>query len=154
MKLNKNELIVGGAFGLAHILFIGFWAIALAPVTALLWALGGAGHKWARRFAMPAIVAVAWLIVRFNVLEAIAGGSAAVGLLSIGYGIPSFQPLDAGSGLGRFWYAVAQKFILMRATAMDSMTLHKKASSLAMTLTRSTIYIGLAAGYALAARLL
>lgn len=152
--LNRNEVLVGAVFGWAMIFFIGFWALPLGLVTGLLWAIGGAGYgKGWRRFGVPAVAALFWMLSGLPILHSAATIPGAIAILSIGYGIPSTQPPDEGSALGRFWYRIAQKLLLRGEGMIHVVTLHNKAAALAVTLTRGTLYVGLALNYIAISRL-
>lgn len=128
--LNKYELINGAVFAACLSVLIGWWALPLIPLFAFLWAWTGAGHGafW-RKILMPFIVCLVvflfhnhwskyWIWLSFP-LSAI--------VLSLGYGIPSTQPPDPGSPLGRFW--------------------HKRVPEYSEFLTRATIWILLALSF-------
>lgn len=102
-KLNLEELLIGGLFGLLMVVFIGLWALVLSPICALFWALSGAGYsKLFRRLGCPLLACLAIYLVHHQLLIWISL-PLSFGVLSIGYGIPSTQPPDTGSSLGRFW---------------------------------------------------
>jgi len=104
-KLNAEEILYGAAFGGSMV----YWTLGLAfltmPICGVLWALSGMDEstKLWRRLGCPAVQAFALYLVTKSiwVIGAIPIG---YGILSIGYGVPSTQPPDAGSALGRFFY--------------------------------------------------
>lgn len=106
MKLNGNELLIGGIYGLCFIFLIGYWAIPVAISSSILWAIGGRfGHKY-RVFGVPICSYGAVISVTHN-WWAIVPGVLTGAILSIGYGIPDvIPPFDEGSALGRFWFKV------------------------------------------------
>lgn len=105
MKLNKTEVLVGFAHGAWAMALIGlWWGLALGAGTAALFALGGAGQKLYRRIGVPAAVA-ALLVFGTGKWLMIVAGLSGFAVLSIGYGLPSTQPPDAGSWLGRYVFA-------------------------------------------------
>lgn len=123
--LNKAELIVGAVYGLALSLLIGPAALLLAPVTAVLWATGGAGYGKAwRRIGVPLTTAVF-----LHTPAYLAAYAVVFGLLTIGYGIPDVND-PVGSTLGRFFH----KLFKGRAPYVDWAT-------------RGTIYAGMAAAF-------
>ena len=105
MDLNKEELIIGAVFGLTFAGVLGWWVLPVLIATSLLWALGGRYGHGIRVWAVPAVVVGAaflhsheWTVFLSYPLGCL--------VLSIGYGIPSTQPPDEGSALGRFWFKV------------------------------------------------
>jgi hypothetical protein len=103
-KLNTEEIIIGFIFGLTFVGVIGWWAVLMAFVTSLFWALTGAGYsKLFRRVGVPLVACLAVALVKQYYLVFISL-PLAFAVLSIGYGIPS--PNDAGSPLGQFFYAL------------------------------------------------
>jgi hypothetical protein len=122
--VNKEELTIGFIFGLCFSPIIGWYALCLAPATSWLWAKSGApnSNKFYRRIGVPLLTAA------FTGLWWSIPGAWA--LLSMGYGIPSTQPPDEGSTLGKFWFKVCGG-----------------SEKLAHIATRSTIYILLATNY-------
>ena len=114
-SLNKFEALIGLVFGLVFAVKIGWWALVLAPFTAYFWASGGAkkedgGNKLYRRLGCALFPALAVFAVHFPHWWCLLAVPLAFGVLSVGYGIPSTQPPDAGSVLGRWAYAIALKF--------------------------------------------
>lgn len=113
LKLNYEEMALGAAFGAALGFFVGpILAIIAALACAVLWAIGGAGFGRAWRFVGVPLVALAVIAlarVPVATIHAIASTGVALGILTIGYGIPSTQPPDAGSFLGRFFYKLAKQ---------------------------------------------
>lgn len=108
-ELNKNELLVGGLFGLSFSWVFGWWVIPIAGATALLWAIGGKyGHGW-RVWCVPLVVIIANFLIHSHTWWQLFAYPAGCGVLSIGYGIPSYQPPDAGSALGRFWWRITKQ---------------------------------------------
>lgn len=105
MKLIKAELIVGAIVGASSAIKIGLWAIPTSVVTSLLWAMGGAtgGNKLYRRLGVPTIIGVVVGIVCHS-WTPLLSIPPAFGVLSIGYGIPTTQPVDEGSWLGRLCF--------------------------------------------------
>lgn len=98
MTLNKEELIVASTLTLIVVPFP--MAMLAVPLCAFLWALTGSESKWNyklwRRLGVPLVWALClWKREAFFVVPV------AYGLLSLGYGIPSTQPFDEGSWLGR-----------------------------------------------------
>lgn len=98
-RLNREELVMGGAFGAILTLVAGLSAWPAIPACSILWALGGTYNKAFRRFGVPAVVLVAlWPPAPGNCVAA-----AIVCLaLHVGYGVPSAQPPDPGSTLAQW----------------------------------------------------
>ena len=110
MELNRNELITGAIFGISFVWILGVYALALAPIAALLWALGGSVKKAYRRIGVPVAVAIFLSLVLSEWIRPALTIPGAFGILSIGYGIPSTQPPDAGSVLGRFFFKLSPRW--------------------------------------------
>lgn len=112
-KLNCEELIIGFIFALAFTPVIGWWSLALAPITSFLWALTGSESKWNsklwRRLLVPFLACLAVYLVKGN-WQIWVSLPFAFGILSMGYGIPTIAPgradHDEGSWLGKFWYRI------------------------------------------------
>lgn len=115
--LNKEELIVGYVFGCTLIGIIGPWwtILAIAPLCSYLWALGGQGRfgKGPRRLGVPAVLSLC-LILSYPFPDMVVAGviSFFAGwlILSLGYGIPTVQPFDEGSEIGRWAFNLATKW--------------------------------------------
>ena len=108
MKLNKEELLIGAIVGGLSALKVGWIALAIAPVTSFFWAYTGAGaSKLYRRLGVPLVIASACAVVTHSWVPFISV-PLAFAVLSIGYGIPSTQPPDAGSWLGRIAFKLAK----------------------------------------------
>lgn len=135
LGLNVFELAIGAVFGAVPAIWIHWWALATVPACAFLWAWTGAGHGavW-RKVLMPTLVCGAIFAVR-NHWQVFIGLPFMVGALSLGYGIPSTQPPDAGSPLGRFWWARTKG------------TTEKEHQDKAELFTRATIYAILALSF-------
>lgn len=111
MNLNKEELLIGLILPTIFVYWMGFWVVPVALVSSYFWALSGAPgqEKLWRRLGVPVLVALGiYLHTHTNII--FFGILPAFGALSIGYGIPSTQPPDAGSALGRFWFKISQKY--------------------------------------------
>lgn len=104
-KLNAEEILYGAVFGGSMVYWTLGYAFLVAPVCGVLWALSGRDEstKLWRRLGCPAVQAAALYLVTKSiwVIGAIPIG---YGILSLGYGVPSTQPPDSGSALGRFFY--------------------------------------------------
>lgn len=108
MKLNKEELLIGFIVGICSWVVISFWAIPVALVTSFFWAYTGAGaSKLYRRLGVPALISTACAITTHSWIPLISI-LPAFGVLSIGYGIPTTQPFDEGSWLGRICFGWAK----------------------------------------------
>lgn len=119
--LNKEELLWGFIYGICFIFFMGWWAIPVSIVSAILWALGGRYGHSIRVFGVPIVVyGVLFLVTKH--LSCITSGILTGLTLSIGYGQVTFDSgmniIDEGSALGRFWYGISTKYsnILTRGT--------------------------------------
>lgn len=89
---------------------VGLWALPMAVVTSLLWAVGGAegGKKVVRRLGVPLTITSVCALFAHSWVPFISV-PLAFGVLSIGYGIPSTQPPDEGSWLGQYCFELANK---------------------------------------------
>jgi hypothetical protein len=131
MNLFKDTLIedyiLGALYGLGFIFLVGAWCIPILVLTSLLWGLGGKYGHAIRVFGIPiASYGIVWLLRSHSIL-ALVSGALTGAVFSLGYGIPTTQPPDEGSGLGRFFY-----------------NLFNKNNFLANLFTRGTIYLLLA----------
>lgn len=131
--LNLLELLIGAIFGAVPAIWIHWWALVTIPACSFLWAWTGAGHGaiW-RKVLAPSIACLAIFAVRHH-WQVFIGLPFMMLVLSLGYGIPSTQPLDAGSPLGRFWWG------------RTSGSTEKEHQNKAELFTRLTIYVLLAA---------
>lgn len=102
-RLNREELLVGACVGGVFILKFGVVATLIVPICSVLWALGGSVNKAFRRVGV-AVVPAALAAVLTGSAWPLLAIPAAFGVMSIGYGIPSTLPPDAGSLLGRFFF--------------------------------------------------
>ena len=135
--LNKNELIIGFLFALPFVFIIGFLALAIAPLTSILWALSGMNGQpkiW-RRLGVPFVVCLAVFLLKHH-WQAWISLPLAFGALSLGYGIPSEQPPDEGSAIGQFYYNV-----------VFSNERESERLKLSNICTRATIYLLLAVSF-------
>ena len=111
MKINLNEFSLGVFFGLMFYPVIGMNAVLMAPITGLLWALGGSENKAFRRFGIPLTTAI------FTGL--FIGSLLAIPVFMIGYGVRDVNEA-VGSTLGEFWFKITRNIdmtnILTRGT--------------------------------------
>jgi len=98
MKLNKEEILVASILTMlaAHWLT---WIITV-PLCAFLWALTGSESKYNYKLWRRLGVPLVWALSLWT-WQALICVPIAFGFLSIGYGMPSTQPIDDGSWLGR-----------------------------------------------------
>lgn len=109
LNLNIEELIIGAIFGGVSFPIIKWWALLTVPLCSFLWAWTGAGHGaiW-RKGGCPIVAIGSVYIVRHH-------WSAWIGLIPMiivmaqGYGIPTTQPPDPGSALGRWAFKLARR---------------------------------------------
>lgn len=103
-KLNPEELGVGAVLGLGFFWVIGLWAIPLAIVTSLLWAIGGAGwlgtKAW-RRFGVPLAILIANNSLSLSLRCAVLAGITYY-FCQMGYGSRDVND-PVGSPLGNWW---------------------------------------------------
>lgn len=115
MKLNKEELFVGGVVALSLIGFIHWWVIPIIPLCAILWALGGAKGipKLVRRVGVPIVLCLTAYLLGENPILTLTTLPLLVLAFSVGYGTPTVNNYgnvtDEGSWLGRFWFKVFEK---------------------------------------------
>lgn len=83
--------------------------LCVALVCGTLWALGGSLKKSYRRWGVPGVITIAFAAagaLSRDVSGVVTGLSFFLWLhlvCRLGYGIPSLQPKDEGSRIGRFW---------------------------------------------------
>jgi hypothetical protein len=103
VQINKEEF-ASGAFisgvivGLAHCPV--YIIVGAGVLCGFMWAIGGSGYKWLRRFGVPTVLGT--LLVAYGNACGWITGILLIPILSIGYGVPSVQPPDEGSVLGRW----------------------------------------------------
>lgn len=113
-QLNKEELAYGFVFGASMVYWTHLWAIPTAVICAYLWARSGmeGEAKFWRRVLCPVAQNVALAVsIPFSpefLIASTAAGFCATLMLSVGYGIPSTQPPDPGSVLGRYFFKLAK----------------------------------------------
>jgi hypothetical protein len=142
--LNEEEMKIGFVVGALSAFRIGWLAIVPAVASAYLWAAGGAkgedgGNKAYRRIGVPLV----WVGVVAAITHdqwTLPAWLPAFGVLSMGYGIPTTQPYDAGSYLGRFFYYRTKKHYEDKGTTVTQVYLEQTATFW----TRATIYLLLA----------
>lgn len=102
MKLNKEEIIVGAVVAASFIYFTKVLSFVTIPLSAILWAMGGAekSDKNYRRVGVPVVICGAIAIMQLNVLP-LASILPFHLALRLGYGVP--DGTDMGSDLGRWW---------------------------------------------------
>jgi len=107
--LNPEEIAVGALHAAVWIGFLKLWGILTIPLVALLWAWGGAdgtSKNW-RRLGAPIVLCLLLAIAKLSWLPLISI-LPCFGILTIGYGIPSFHNdgsiEDEGSFLGKIIY--------------------------------------------------
>lgn len=105
---NLEELATGFGLGICYVGTMPLsttLSLAVAVLLAILWRLGGYGYKWARRYAIPILMA---LLAVWALKSPLFGVFLLwVPIFSIGYGIP--DTTDSGSVLGRFVYNLVGK---------------------------------------------
>lgn len=126
MSLNKEELLVGFIYGLPFYFLVGWWVILIAPITSLLWALGGRYGHAIRVFGVPLASYGNVLIVTNNLISIVNCGLTML-ILSIGYGIPQINQygimIDEGSWLGRFWWNKTKSNVVL-ANVLTRLTIY------------------------------
>lgn len=110
-----SEFFIGAIAGAAFtpwISGIGLVGIFLvAAVTGTLWSLGGHLNQAYRRAGVPAVIVTCVgltlqpMTAEFA-LRLLVAYSVMFLATSLGYGVPSTQPPDEGSAIGKFWYRI------------------------------------------------
>lgn len=112
--LNMEELILGAAFALMWASQMGLGqTIFFGTVASIFWAKSGRGDsKLWRRLGVPVVIVSGILMSSQHTLQSalplLAWIPICFGILSLGYGIPSTQPPDSGSWLGRITFRIAR----------------------------------------------
>ena len=110
MRLNRSNIedfTIGAIIGFGTAPWIGCLSCWTALASGLCYMQGGISHKWIRRFGCTAALwlPIAWVVKENFWLFFICGGWT-LAVFHVGYGLPSIQPPDEGSALGRFWCRV------------------------------------------------
>lgn len=104
------DFFYGALFGAIPFLFgAGWFTLSAIPVCAVLYAMGGDNDfrsAW-RDVGCSLTNAVALILGTGNLLF-LGAGLATFGLLTVGLGLPSTQPPDAGSPVGRLAWKLAK----------------------------------------------
>lgn len=114
-KAALSEVAIGALAAAAFLPW--YYQIGLLRVTILLfasaslWAIGGTLNKTYRRVGVPLVilipVAFLWRPLDWNEILRLVGAFLIMhAACRLGYGMPSLQPIDEGSELGRFWFKV------------------------------------------------
>ena len=104
MKLLPVDLLIGALVALPMTIWLGQYAIPIIVGSAYLWSLGGQrGHSyrsvWITLLLNLPIIWITPYPHLWPLLSAVPMGV----IMSLGYGLPSTQPPDSGSPLGRYW---------------------------------------------------
>lgn len=107
----KIDFLYGAIFGSIPLLFgAGWFGLITVPACALLYAMGG-DNDWRsvwRDVGCSAVNAIGLILATGNLLF-LGAGVATYGLLTVGLGLPSIQPPDTGSPVGRLAWKLAQR---------------------------------------------
>lgn len=105
MSAILEDFIIGFGFGQISMFVWGLWSLAIGLLSGILWV--GGGHGWYgtkawRRIGCPIFICIPFFL-QGHVIGA--GISFILQILwqTVGYGIPSVNPTDAGSQLGRIF---------------------------------------------------
>lgn len=111
-ELDQKDFVAGVIYGLFSVFGAGFFGFVVAMVTGFLWAMGGAGvwgtNFW-RRYLCPLVMGAVFSIAGFNPHFCAVSAALQIVAMHIGYSMPSMQPPDRGSFLGRFYDAVGDQ---------------------------------------------
>lgn len=106
----KIDYFYGGLFGAVPLLFgAGWFCTFTIPVCAILFAMGGDDNYesgW-RDIGCSAVNSFVLILATGNLLF-LGAGLCTFGLLTVGLGLPSRQPYDPGSTLGRIAWKLAK----------------------------------------------
>lgn len=106
----KIDYFYGAMFGVIPLLFgAGWWALLTVPACAVLYAMGGDDdfQSGYRDVGCAAVNSIALIMATGNLLF-LGAGVAIFGLLTVGLGLPSTQPPDAGSPVGQIAWSLAR----------------------------------------------
>lgn len=108
---SKIDFFYGSLFALIGLLFgAGWFTVLTVPACAVLYAMGG-DRKYAsvwRDLGCSAVMSIALILATGNLLF-LGAGLATFGLFTVGLGLPSTQPYDEGSPVGRIAWALSNK---------------------------------------------
>lgn len=108
---SKIDFLYGALFAALGLLFgLGTFALLAIPACAVLFAMGG-DNNWRsgwRDIGCAAVMALLMILATGNLLF-LGAGVAVFGLLTVGLGLPSTQPKDPGSVIGRIAWRLAKK---------------------------------------------
>ena len=104
------DFFYGSLVGAVGLLFgLGWFSVITIPACAILYAMGGdEKYQSGWRDVGCAAVNSVFLILATGNLLFLGAGLGVFGILTIGPGLPSTQPPDAGSPLGRICWALAK----------------------------------------------
>ena len=102
-KAMFEDFIQGFFLAQITMFYIGLWSLLIGLICGILWVLGGMGwlgyNTW-RRLGIPLVICPLIAISRHTWIPLISF-PLMFGTFCLGYGIPSTQPPDEGSWLGR-----------------------------------------------------
>ena len=106
----RIDFFYGALFGAIGLFFgLGWFSLAAIPACALLYAMGGDddfASGW-RDVGCSAVMSLCLILATGNLLF-LGAGLATFGLFTVGLGLPSTQPPDAGSPVGRIAWRLAK----------------------------------------------
>ena len=107
----RVDFFYGALFGAVPFCFgAGWWVLITVPICAFLYAIGGDDdYRSAWRDVGCSAVNSTCLILATGNLLFVGAGLATFGLLTVGLGLPSTNPPDAGSPVGRVAWKLAKQ---------------------------------------------
>lgn len=101
MNLNREEIVIASILTALVVPFSYAW-LAI-PICAFLWALTGSESKWNSKLWRRLVVPMIWAACLID-WKAFLLVPVSYGFLTLGYGLPSHNPPDEGSTIGKFFW--------------------------------------------------
>ena len=111
-ELNIEEIFVGACIQFPFYFLVGWWVLALMPVSGFLWALGGAkdSSKLFRRLGVAVATVVSVVVTNITWWPIASFIPVGWGVLTLGYGMPDGE--DEGSFFGKLYLRILKNYKL------------------------------------------